>query len=257
MAFAAQLREILEIRGSQVPSEFSRGDSLRHVLDRHLTSVERMGDGDLIASILLLSPCGKRLSYGAGPNLPDSLRCEVEIGPHAGSCGTAVYLGRPVYVTDIATDPRWTGIRHLALPHGLRSSWSTPIRASDGSVLGTFALLHRKIGAPTRGEIEAIEMISGHVAHAIAWFRTSQDLDPLSPRLARERPRLKLVSDNERTADTDRLLRQLDRLEVLAGVLDRQAARMDSESATAEFGAAARDCRRLISVIRHRIERRG
>src|SRR5436190_18538692 len=108
MPFAAALRESLEIRGSLLPVEFTRGDSLEHVLDRHLLAVEQNFDGELVTSILLLSDDGKRLSHGAGPHLPMSYREAIdgaEIGPCAGSCGTAAYLGRPVYVTDIATDP--------------------------------------------------------------------------------------------------------------------------------------------------------
>ena len=70
MPFAAALRDSLEIRGSLFPSEFTRGDSLEHVLNRHLITVEQNFDGELITSILLLSADGRRLSHGAAPNLP-------------------------------------------------------------------------------------------------------------------------------------------------------------------------------------------
>jgi len=179
MPFAAALRESLEIRGSLLPVEFTRGDSLEHVLDRHLLAVEQNFDGELVTSILLLSDDGKRLSHGAGPHLPMSYREAIdgsEIGPCAGSCGTAAYLGRPVYVTDIATDPLWADYRHLALPHGFRSCWSTPIRDEAGSVIGTFATYHRTPGGPSSDEIEAIALITDRVAQAIAWSRDVQDL---------------------------------------------------------------------------------
>ena len=257
MPFAARLRESLEFRGRQVPLEFSRGDSLEHVLNRHLMTVERLGEGDLVASILLLSADGKRLCYGAGPNLPDSLRgAEMEIGPRAGSCGTAAYLARPVYVADIATDPLWSEYRHLALPHGLRSSWSTPIRASDGAILGTFAILHRSVGTPTREEIAAIDMISGHVAHAILWARTFSGPGPWPLKSARKAPHLKLVGDKAPMAGTEGLLRQLHKLELLAAELDRHAGTTDSEAATQGLRAAAKDCRSLIDSILEQIERR-
>jgi len=41
----------------------------------------------------------------------------IEIGPYAGSCGAAAYLGQPVYSPDIATDPVWGTYRDLALRH--------------------------------------------------------------------------------------------------------------------------------------------
>ena len=49
------------------------------------------------------------------------------IGPRAGSCGTAMYLGKPVIVTDVLTDPLWEDYRDVALQFGFRACWSTPI----------------------------------------------------------------------------------------------------------------------------------
>ena len=251
MPFAARLRESLEIRDSQVRLEFTRGDSLEHVLDRHLTTVERMAGGELITSILLLSADGKRLSHGAAPNLPASYRQAIdgsEIGPCAGSCGTAAYFGRPVYVSDIATDPLWREYRRLALPHGLRSCWSTPIRSGDGSILGTFAIYHRVAGSPTREEIEAIDMINEHVAHAILARPVGASELP-APGISRGVPHLKLVSDNEPKAEVSGLLQQVRRLNRLAAQLECNAESASSEESIAALKTAARDCRKLISVI--------
>src|SRR5207237_2816528 len=71
---------------------------------------------------------------------------KLPIGPCAGSCGTAAYRGSPVMVSDIATDPLWEVPEHraAALSHGLRSSWSNPIPASEGKVLGTFCIYGRE-----------------------------------------------------------------------------------------------------------------
>src|SRR6478736_6277539 len=161
MPFSAALRKLLQNRGSEVPAEFKRGDSLEDILNRHLMTVEQMGGDDVFTCILLLSPDGKRLSYGAAPTVPASY-CRasdsIEIGPCAGSCGAAAYLGRPVYSTDIETDPVWEDYRGIALQHGFRSCWSTPIRNSNGAIIATFAILHRTVGMPTPEEIEAIEL---------------------------------------------------------------------------------------------------
>ena len=59
MPFAAALRKSLQDRGSEVPAEFKRGDSLEDVLNRHLMTVEQMGGDDVFTCILLLSPDGK------------------------------------------------------------------------------------------------------------------------------------------------------------------------------------------------------
>lgn len=175
MSFAAGLQRALDLRQTDVVSELKRGDSLEDILNRHLLVVEEMAESQILTSVLLLSPDGKRLTHGAAPSLPQPYREAIdgaEIGPEAGSCGTAAYLGRPVYVTDIATDPLWAAYRELALPHGLRSCWSTPIRHANGDVMGTFAIYQRSLGRPTREDLASIDIITENVARAIRWARS-------------------------------------------------------------------------------------
>ena len=190
MLFAAELKQSLRTRHSHAKHELASGDELQQVLTRHLLAIETMAQGELITSILLLSGDGSRLFHGAAPKLPPSYCDAIDgstIGPNAGSCGTAAYLGRPTYVTDIATDPLWADYRHIALPHGLRSCWSTPIKDPAGNVIGTFAIYRRTPGTPSRDEIAAIDMITDHVAKAILMARGVQDL-------RRRPPILKLVT---------------------------------------------------------------
>jgi GAF domain-containing protein len=257
MAFAAGLRESLQLRQSQVPAEFTKGDDLEQVLSRHLLTVEAMADGELITSVLLLSADGKRLSHGAAPGLPQSY-CDaidgLEIGPCSGSCGTAAYLGRAVYVSDIATDPLWADYRHLALPHGLRSCWSTPIRAPDRTLVGTFAIYRRTVGDPSRDEIEAIDVITDHVAHAILLVRNIQDLRP-----RRRPPLLKLVSHDQSSPElsADRrfhLLGLVTRLQFKADELDRMSDCTDSRETAGTLKAAAQLSRKLIAILRREID---
>jgi hypothetical protein len=249
MRFAAGLHESLRIRGAQVPLEFTRGDALEHVVERHLLAVEEMEEGEIITSVLLLSADGRRLFHCAGPRLPPDYRRAIDgsdIGPRAGSCGTAAYFNRPVYVTDIATDLLWVEYRHLALPHGLKSCWSTPIRDSAGAVIGTFAIYRRTVSAPTVQEIEAIGMIADHVADAIMFARGAD--------LAK-RPRLTLVCDNDSMPDWQlRLMRRVERLEAIATGLDSYAQSAASEENKAALQLVAEDSRRLIRTIRERME---
>jgi hypothetical protein len=248
MPFAALLRQSLQDRGSEAHDEFRRGDSLEDVLNRHLLTVERMGGEDVFTCILLLSSDGKRLSYGAAPTVPASY-CRasesIEVGPCAGSCGAAVFWGRPVYSVNIETDPVWGDYRDLALRHGFRSCWSTPIRNSSDAIIGTFAILHRTVGRPTREEIEAIELITGHVADAIMWSRHPGTFDkPASP--GSGRPRLRLVSslpDGRERAT--RLLALAERLQSKAVDLDSHADRAQSAIAAQDLRDAAELSRNL------------
>jgi len=143
----------------------ARGDSLSLILDALCRFVEELASGSL-SSILLLDPNGNRLRHGAAPNLPIAYAEAIDgivIGPSVGSCGTAAYLAEPVVVSDIATDPLWADFRNLALSHGLRACWSTPILSSVGKVLGTFAIYYREPRSPTPQEHNVIEQIT-HVA---------------------------------------------------------------------------------------------
>jgi PAS domain S-box-containing protein len=143
----------------------ARGESRPLVLDALCRVVEELVSGSL-SSILLLDSNARCLRHGAAPSLPAPYIEAIDgtvIGPSVGSCGTAAYRGKPVIVADIATDPLWTDFCDLALAHGLRACWSTPILASDGRVLGTFAIYYREPRSPTSQEHSVVAQIT-HLA---------------------------------------------------------------------------------------------
>ncbi len=114
---------------------------------------------EVLCSILLLDEEGKQLHHGAAPSLPGAY-CEkidgIAIGPSVGSCGTAAFRAEQVIVSDIATDPLWVDYRDLALEHELRACWSTPIMASSGQVLGTFAMYYREARSPEPQDLQLV-----------------------------------------------------------------------------------------------------
>ena len=155
----------------------AKGNSLSMILDALCRLVEELSEGSL-SSILLLDPDGNRLWHGAAPSLPKSYTDAIDggfIGPAAGSCGTAAYRKEPVIVSDIAQDPLWAGYRDLALPHGLRACWSTPVLASDGRLLGTFAIYSREPGSPTPQQQNIIEQITDLASIAIERKRAEEE----------------------------------------------------------------------------------
>jgi len=109
---------------------------------------------EVICSVLRVDQEGL-LHPLAAPSLPKAY-CEaldgLPIGPNVGSCGSAAHRRIPVTVTDVATDPRWSGFEHYIVPLGLRSCWSSPILGADGRVLGTFAFYFREERGPTEQE---------------------------------------------------------------------------------------------------------
>nr|WP_161494623.1 GAF domain-containing protein [Caulobacter sp. B11] len=110
-------------------SLIAAGRDLPEVLEAIVRSVEAQ-DPNILCSILLLDEARERLLVGAAPGLPDSYNQAIHgtlIGPKAGSCGTALFLGRKVIVESIATDPLWEDYKDLAKAAGLASCWSAPI----------------------------------------------------------------------------------------------------------------------------------
>ena len=101
---------------------------------------------DVACSVLRVERNGQLYPLAA-PSLPEIFSELVEgvmIGPNVGSCGSAAYLGEPVAVTDIATDPRWTLFKEHILPAGFKACWSVPICNAEGEVCGTFALYFKQ-----------------------------------------------------------------------------------------------------------------
>jgi diguanylate cyclase (GGDEF)-like protein len=133
--------EILEATAS--------GQPLAAVMELLCRRVEGLQPG-VICSVLSVDPRGL-LHPLAAPSLPDNYSAvldSIPIGPCVGSCGTSAYRGEPVAVVDIETDPLWADYKWLPLPLGLRACWSSPIKARDGRVVGTFAFYYREARGP-------------------------------------------------------------------------------------------------------------
>jgi PAS domain S-box-containing protein len=123
---------------------------------------------DCHCGVYLIDWSGPKFRIGAVPSLPatfndpvDGLKVCREIGP----CGHAALLKKQVIATDLKTDPVWqeSMIRPLALAHGIRSHWSTPIYARDGQVLGTFAIFRGEPASPTQVQLDLIAQVT-HIA---------------------------------------------------------------------------------------------
>jgi diguanylate cyclase (GGDEF)-like protein/PAS domain S-box-containing protein len=107
---------------------------------------------DVVSSLLHIDAGGLIHPLG-GPSLPDDYSRALDgvaIGPDIGSCGSAAFFGKAVLATDIDTDRRWQPFKTRPLEVGLRACWSTPIKAKDGRVIGTFAFYFRECRAPSR-----------------------------------------------------------------------------------------------------------
>jgi GAF domain-containing protein len=163
-------RQYLEAARERGLRMIADGAPLRSVLTHLAGTVEALAQGQVVASILLLDREGL-LRNGASPNLPadyldaiDRLRPD----PQVGTCAAAAATGEIVLTPDFTADSRWSELRHLPMSLGFAGAWSQPIKAESGRVLGTFGTYFRVKREPTAQEREAVGLLAGVAARAIA-----------------------------------------------------------------------------------------
>ena len=143
-------REVFEQLTANVP--------LSEALSSVTHFIESVGVGT-VAAISVLAEDGRAFAYLVAPKMPDALRAALEHAPvdiRNGSCAAAVCLGRQVLVADVAKDPFWERHREVVHDAGLSASWSTPIKAADGQMLGCLGVYHATAGLPGQRELRII-----------------------------------------------------------------------------------------------------
>jgi PAS domain S-box-containing protein len=126
----------------------AKGSSLESILDALCRVVEHTASG-CCCSVMLIDPSGLKIQQTVAPSLPSSYNDRfpgTAVDREGGPCTEAARRKRQVVVSDVAADTRWDayGWRTAALAHGLKACWSTTIVASNGLVLGTFAIYWRE-----------------------------------------------------------------------------------------------------------------
>jgi two-component system cell cycle sensor histidine kinase/response regulator CckA len=150
---------------------------LEETLAAILLMIESQFDG-MICSVLLLDQDGLHTRHGAGARLPEAYRRAIDgkaIGPKEGSCGTAMFRGEQVIVSDILKDPLWDEYRDLAVRCGLRACWSTPILSHSAEILGSFAVYCPQPGSPGPIELELIKTATRIASVAIERWQSELD----------------------------------------------------------------------------------
>jgi GAF domain-containing protein len=170
--FAAEQKRIADLIAAAAP--------LPDVLSELVLMIEAQSP-EMLCSILLLSDDGNHVRHAVAPSLPENYIKVIDgspIGPKHGSCGTAMFRGKPVVVTDIATDPLWEEYRNFAWAINVAACWSTPILSSKGKVLGSFAMYYREPRGPKPEEQRltdvATKLASRAIEHSVARERAAR-----------------------------------------------------------------------------------
>ncbi len=107
-----------------------------------------------------------RLYLCAAPELPESFRALFDgqlIGSNRGSLGAAAFSRQPVWVADIANDPRWGAFREQALAQGFRACWAVPFFGRQGELLGVLGLCFNQVRVPKSDERAVVARLA-HLA---------------------------------------------------------------------------------------------
>src|SRR5215216_6607158 len=169
--------EEFRIGQSKILQKLAANAPLSEILERLVLLIEAQAPG-MLCSVLLLSEDGDHVRHGAAPSLPPEYVKAIDgspIGPKHGSCGTAMYRGEPVVVTDILSDSLWEDYKDLALANGLRACWSTPILSGRGKVLGSFAMYYREPRTPT-GEEAGLTQVATRIAALAIEHHAAQEI---------------------------------------------------------------------------------
>ncbi len=146
-----QTGEKLKAGQNQILKQIVTGVPLPEVLNTLVLMIESQLD-DVFGSVMLVGEGGENIFSAAGPNLPEAYMQAIDgiqIGPTVGSCGTAVYEKKNVFVEDIFESELWADYLDLVREFDLRSCWSIPFYSKEGEVLGTFAFYTSSIRVPT------------------------------------------------------------------------------------------------------------
>jgi len=153
---ARKRAQALQLGQNRILDMIATGENLKSVLLEIARFSERLAQRGR-CSILTLDPAREMLVDLVAPSLPGAYRervAEVPVGPRHGSCGTAVFRGEPVMVTDIRSDPLWETWRAAALESGLHACTAWPIFGHNRKTLGSFALYFEDPVAPAEPDLE-------------------------------------------------------------------------------------------------------
>src|SRR6202048_91214 len=154
------------------------GACLKEVLTSVARVVESHREG-MLCSVWLLDQDRVHMRAIAAPTLPESYVAALDgfaVGPRGGTCGAAVNQRKPVFVSDVLTDPILEQVRHIIAAHGIRACWSAPIMSRQGEILGTFAFYFRSVRSPSPKDILLIENATSIAGIAIERKKAEENL---------------------------------------------------------------------------------
>ena len=170
--------QLLEMLGNGAP--------MMEVLNELCNFIDARSPG-AITTVFLLDSNGTRLKLVAGPKAPKTWReeiDEVDEGPYAGFCSTAVDQGRLLTAGDLSSAPLFAVHREAALREGLQIACLKPILSIEKQILGALALSYPQQQLRHEPDLEMMERAIHLAAIAVQCHRNEEELREFSRRLS-------------------------------------------------------------------------
>ena len=167
---------------------------------RNALSVCRKHDQSGVTAALCWSIRAARVLTRGGAEPSGQLR-HLHVGrplnADSGPCAMAAYLNEQVIAADLTTETRWAAYEWcpMALAHGVRACWSTPISSSAGTVLGAFAIYYPEPKAPTPLDQAIIDQFTHIASITVERQRSQEALTSALDEIRRSEAKLRQVID--------------------------------------------------------------
>lgn len=160
--------KIHEVIQSTILDAMVRENPLEEVMDLVCREIELV-EPDIKIAVIQVDEDGVMHPLAA-PSLPVEyarLLEGMQVKNCVGSSSKAAYYGESIVTEDIEQDPIWDGLSEDFLRLGIKSSWSTPIKNTKGSVVGVLVFYYSVRRVPSSLHEMMMEVASPLCALAI------------------------------------------------------------------------------------------
>lgn len=151
---------VIDTVRDRIVQQIAGGSDPEQILEDLCLSFEGHSPGAR-AGVTILDPSLHTFEHAIFPSLsPDYAEAlqGIAVADKPGSCALAVYEGRTVVSTDVATDSRFTSAwKDLGLKHGLEALVSIPAEEKDGTALGTSVVAYPPKSGLTRSDLQTAD----------------------------------------------------------------------------------------------------
>ena len=150
----------IESTRSEVLHRLADGDSALDILN-HMCRAFEINVPGTKAGVTILDQSRATFEVATFPSLPPTYAealAGIAVADTPGSCALAVFEGRTVVSTNVASDTRFSELwRHLGAEHGLEELVSIPVLGADRKALGTFVVAYPPTAGLRRESLQAAD----------------------------------------------------------------------------------------------------